>query len=151
MDIKLKPKQNSGFTLVEAVVGMVIFLAASTAIVPVFMTYKLATISNDNRVGAAAVAQQIMDTLRVTDIQTLDTSNTLLTQSSYPASSPLVGGQSLSSLAYKGKTYSATITYCQTASFCSDSSKHIIVNIYPNGNTTTTPIFALETVYARLQ
>jgi type II secretory pathway pseudopilin PulG len=150
MTIKLKPKLNQGFTLVEAVVGMIIFLVASTAIVPIFMTYKIATLTNDSRVGAVALAQQIMDTLRSTDINTLDTSNRLLTESVYPSGAPIVGGQSLSSLSYKGKTYSATITYCTTTSYCSDSSKHIIVSVYGNGNNST-PLFALETVYARLQ
>lgn len=150
MKIRLKPKQNDGFTLVETIVGIVIFLVASTAILPVFMTYKLSTIRNDNRMGAVAVAQQVMDTLRRTDVTTLRNPNinTLGTSTSLPAAA---GGASLNSLSYKGKNYSATITYCETASYCDTNSKHIKVKVYPEGNTANDPIFELETVYARLQ
>ena len=86
MKIRLKPKQNDGFTLVETIAGMVIFLVASTAIIPVFMTYKLSTIRNDTRVGAVAIAQQVMDTLRSTDVTTLrdPNINTLGTSTSLP-------------------------------------------------------------------
>jgi prepilin-type N-terminal cleavage/methylation domain-containing protein len=148
MKIRLKPKQNDGFTLVETVAGMVIFLVASTAIIPVFMTYKLSTIRNDVRMGAVAIAQQTMDTLRKTDVASLETTNAVHTETSLPTAA---GGASLSSLSYKGKTYSATITYCETASYCDTNSKHIKVKVYPNGNTAIPPIFELETVYARLQ
>jgi type II secretory pathway pseudopilin PulG len=147
--IRLKPKQNDGFTLVETVAGMVIFMVASTAIIPIFMTYKLSTVRNDTRIGAVAVAQQIMDTLRSTDITTLRNPNinTLGTSTSLPTAA---GGASLNSLSYKGKTYSATITYCEVASYCGTNSKHIKVKVYPQGNTANDPIFELETVYARL-
>jgi prepilin-type N-terminal cleavage/methylation domain-containing protein len=150
MRIRLKPKQNDGFTLVETVAGMVIFLVASTAIIPVFMTYKLSTIRNDTRMGAVAIAQQVMDTLRKTDVASLrdPNVNTLGTSTSLPTAA---GGGSLDSLSYKGKTYSATITYCETASYCDTTTKHIKVKVYPNGNTAIPPIYELETVYARLQ
>lgn len=150
MKIKLKPRQNNGFTLVETIAGMVIFLVASTAIIPIFMTYKLSIIKNDNRVGAVAIAQQVMDNLRSIDVTTLrdPNVNTLGTSTSLPVAA---GGASLDSLSYKGKTYSATITYCETASYCDTNSKHIKVKVYPNGDTTVAPIFELETVYARLQ
>jgi prepilin-type N-terminal cleavage/methylation domain-containing protein len=150
MKIRLKPNQNNGFTLVETVAGMVIFLVASTAIIPVFMTYKLSTIRNDTRVGAVAVAQQVMDTLRRTDVTTLrdPNVNTLGTSTSLPTAA---GGASLNSLSFKGKTYSATITYCENTSYCDTNSKHIKVKVYPEGDTANDPIFELETVYARLQ
>ena len=149
MQTRLKHSSESGFTLVEAVVGMIIFLIASTAIVPVFATYRLATVRNDVKIGAIAIAQEIMDTVRVTDIQTIDAANTLLTETTYPASAPGVGGQSLNSLNYKGRNYSATITYCQKTNLCSNSSKHIIVSLFQGGS--NTPVFELETVYTRLQ
>ena len=149
MQTRLKAKSESGFTLVEAVVGMIIFLIASTAIVPVFATYRLATIRNDVKVGAVAIAQQVMDTVRITDALTLDPANTLLTETTYPASAPGVGGQSLSALSYKGKTYSASITYCKNASFCTSTSKHVVINVFQGGS--TAPVFQLETVYSSLQ
>jgi type II secretory pathway pseudopilin PulG len=150
MITKLKHRQVWGFTLVESVVGMVVFLVASSALVPVLATYRLTTIRNDIRIGAVAVAQQVMDTLRQTDIASIDDANSNVshTVSTLPLAA---GGTSLSSLAYKGKTYAATITFCDIESYCSTSSKHIKVKVYPNGNTATAPIFELETVYSRLQ
>lgn len=135
-------RRAQGFTLVETIVGMVMFLAVSLSLLPVFGVYRAATIKNDYRTGAIAIAQQIADSIRQRDIATLDSSGTATT---------LPTGDSLASLSHKGKTYAATIVYCQNNTYCDPDSRQIIINIYPYGDTNQTPIYQLETIYTKLQ
>jgi Tfp pilus assembly protein PilV len=71
MTTNLKRKRNQGFTLFEALVGMVMFAAAAAGLVPLIMVSRAATLQSDSRIGAIAISQQIMDNLRQIDIATL--------------------------------------------------------------------------------
>jgi type II secretory pathway pseudopilin PulG len=152
MTIKMRRKSNQGFTLVEAVVGMVMFAAAAAGLVPLIMVSRAATLQSDSRIGAIAVSQQIMDSLRQADTTSLPSSGTVTTL-------PNQNADSIASLPYKGKTYSATITYCETSTYCDTATRHIKVKVYQDGDTATIPtrpsdakpIYQLETIYARLQ
>lgn len=147
---KLNRHHEQGFSLVEAVVGMVMFAALLSGLAPLIMVSRAFTLQSDNRVGAIAVSQEIMDSLRQRDIANLPTSGT---------TTVLPAGNSIASLRYKGKIYSATVTYCETNTYCDASTRHIKVKVYQDGNTAATPsrpadakpIYQLETVYARLQ
>ncbi len=164
MQTKLMCKQDRGFTLVEAIVGLVMFAALLGGLFPLIMVSRAYTLKSDSRIGASAVAQQIMDTLRQQDIATLPTSGTVTTL-------PTATQDSLASLPYKGKIYSATITYCQNSALCSNDPQgkpdtvHLIVSVYQDGNTSSTPtrtcaagnpnqfgcpVYQLETVYTKL-
>lgn len=158
MQTRVKRKSEGGFTLMEAMVGLIMFAAALGGLLPVIMVSRAFTLRSDSRIGAAAVAQQIMDTLRQTDVTTLPSSGTVTT---------LPSNDSIAALPYKGKLYSATITYCETSTYCDSSTRHLKVKVYQDGNTaqnptrtcSTTdrpdqsgcPIYQLETVYTRLQ
>jgi type II secretory pathway pseudopilin PulG len=150
MTTKMKHKLTQGFTLVEAIVGMVMFAAAAAGLVPLIMVSRAFTLQSDSRIGAIAVSQQIMDTLRQADIANLPSSGTVTL---------LPSGDSIASLPYKGKIYSATITYCEASNYCDASTRHLKVKVYQDGNTAVTPtrtsdakpIYQLETIYARLQ
>jgi type II secretory pathway pseudopilin PulG len=144
MTTKLIFREQNGFTLVETIVGMVMFLAISLSVLPVFGVYRTATIRNDMRIGAIAVSQQIADTVRQQDIATLPSSGTLSTL-------PTSTADSLNSLSYKGKTYAANITYCQNNTYCDTASRHITIRVFPYGDTAQTPLYQLETVYTKLQ
>jgi type II secretory pathway pseudopilin PulG len=150
MITNLKHKHVRGFTLVEAVVGMVMFAALLGGLAPLIMVSRAFTLQSDNRIGAIAVAQEIMDSLRQGDIANLPSSGTTTT---------LPAGNSTTSLRYKGKVYSATVTYCETSTYCDTTTRHIKVKVYQDGNTATVPtrpsdakpVYQLETIYARLQ
>lgn len=158
MTINVKHKRMKGFTLVEALVGMVMFAAAAAGLVPLIIVSRAFSLQSDSRIGAIAISQQVMDTLRQSDVATLPSSGTFTT---------LPSGDSIASLPYKGKTYSATISYCETNTYCDTATRQIKVKVYKDGNTTATPtrtcdlsqradqpecpIYQLETIYARLQ
>jgi prepilin-type N-terminal cleavage/methylation domain-containing protein len=152
---KVMRKRESGFTLVEVMVGLIIFAAALGGLLPLFMISRAFSLKSDSRIGATAVAQQIMDTLRQQDISALPNSGTA-------AKLPTGSQDSLVELPYKGKIYSATITYCQDTAYCGNDPQglpdtvHLIVKVYQDGNTSTTPVhtvdpvYQLETVYTKL-
>jgi type II secretory pathway pseudopilin PulG len=150
MTTNIKQKSIKGFSLVEAVVGMVMFAAAAAGLVPLIMVSRAFSLQSDSRIGAIAVSQQIMDSLRQIDVVTLPTTGTATT---------LPSGDSIASLPYKGKTYSATITYCETSTYCDSETRHLKVKVYQDGDTAATPtrasdakpVYQLETIYARLQ
>jgi type II secretory pathway pseudopilin PulG len=158
MKTNMKYKSTNGFTLVESVVGMVMFAAVVAGLAPLIIISRTFAMQSDSRVGAIAVAQQIMDSLRQADAATLPSSGTVTT---------LPSSDSIANLSYKGKTYSATITYCENTTYCNTNTRHLKVKIYNDGNTATTPtrtcapggrtdqkgcpIYQLESVYARLQ
>jgi prepilin-type N-terminal cleavage/methylation domain-containing protein len=142
MKTHLNCQSAQGFTLIETIVGMLIFLIASTALVPIFMTYRLATINNDTKLGGMAVSQQIMDSLRQLDITSLPNTGT---------ESALPSGDSINNLPFKGKYYTATITYCENSSYCDTNTRHLKVKTYTYGNTSQPPVFELETIYTRIQ
>jgi prepilin-type N-terminal cleavage/methylation domain-containing protein len=144
MKTKIMPGEQQGFTLVETIVGMVMFLAISLSVLPVFAVYRTATIKNDMRIGAIAISQQIADTVRQQDIASLPNSGTLTTL-------PTGTADSLTSLSYKGKTYAANITYCQNNTYCDTATRQITIRVFPYGDTTQVPLYQLETVYTRLQ
>jgi prepilin-type N-terminal cleavage/methylation domain-containing protein len=149
---------NQGFALIEAIVAMVIFGVLISAMLPLFGAYKITTLKTDSRLGAAAIAQQVMDRLRRATISTLPSSGTV---AQMPAS---LGGQDLSALTYKGKVYQAKITYCDPNTHCDPQySRQIAVKVYDcHARNDTTgqaicsnpdydPTFQLETVYTELR
>jgi type II secretory pathway pseudopilin PulG len=150
MTTNVKQKSIKGFSLIEAIVGMVMFAGAVAGLVPLIMVSRAFSLQSDSRIGAIAVSQQLMDTLRQTDVVNLPTTGTTTT---------LPSGDSIANLPYKGKTYSATITYCETSTYCDSETRHLKVKVYQDGDTATTPtrasnakpVYQLETIYARLQ
>jgi prepilin-type N-terminal cleavage/methylation domain-containing protein len=156
--IPKKVSSEQGFSLIEALVALVIFGVVIGTMLPLFGAYKVTTLKNDTRLGAAAVAQRIMDRLRRATISTLPSSGTV---AAMPTS---LGGQDLSALSYKGKVYQAKITYCNPNTNCdSQYSRRITVKVHDchtrndtNGqpicsNPDYDPTFQLETVYTELR
>jgi Tfp pilus assembly protein PilV len=148
MKIRAVRKCQAGFSLTEAMVGLIMFAAALGGLLPIIMVSRAFTLKSDSRIGASAVAQQIMDTLRQSDVTVLPSSGVVTT---------LPSNDSIAALSYKGKLYSATITYCETATYCDTTTRHLKVKVYQDGNTDTNPVhtqdpvYQLETIYTRLQ
>lgn len=162
MIINLKHRNIKGFTLVEALVGLIMFAAALGGLLPLMMVSRTMALQNDGRIGAIAVAQQVMDSLRQIDVACIPSTGTDVTKlpNRTCPNPPASTGDSIASLPYKGKTYSATITYCANSSaYCDTTTRLIRVRVFQDGNTadvparpaSATPIYQLETIYARLQ
>ncbi|WP_299406842.1 type II secretion system protein [Acaryochloris sp. IP29b_bin.148] len=139
--VQPKKKSEQGLTLVEAVVSILIFFIALAGIVPISLNYSLAAIRNEQRTGAIAMSQQILDELRQVDASTLPDGNTTLTT--------LPSGESLTDVPLMGKEYSSQITYCQTssASYCDANSRHIKIEVLRDGQS----IYEVETVYTKFE
>lgn len=141
MAVKKYRQSHQGFTLVETMAALVIFLIVLGVMMPLFTSRSLSTINNEVQTGAVAVSQQVFDRLRQTDVATMPTTGSYTT---------LPSGESIASIKPSPtdtKTYSATITYCATSSLCSASARHITVQVSQNGQA----IYTVETVYTRLQ
>lgn len=131
-----KNQSEKGLTLVEAVVSILIFFIALGGIVPVSLNYSLAAIRNEQRTGAIAISQQILDELRQVDIRTLPSGNTTVIK--LPSGEPLPHS-------VMGRDYSSQITYCETANanYCTSDSRHIKVEVLKDGRS----IYEVDTVF----
>lgn len=131
---------QQGFTLIESLVAMVMFLGALAGIVPIFMTYRIGAIRNQIKTGAIAVAQDRLDEIRNTPWDQLPT-GTGQNQSSEPIEA-------------MGKEYSVTTTYCPTGPVgstlinrCDTSAKAVRIEVsYDNQE-----IIEIETIYTDLE
>lgn len=138
MKIKQLRPSEQGFTLIETVAALVIFLIILGFMIPIFADQGLKTINNEIKTGAVTVSQQILDQLRQADPISLPRSG---------ATTTLPDGTSTASIAALGKTYSTTITYCENTTYCNAETRHIKVQVSHHGQT----IYTVETVYTRLQ
>ncbi len=137
---------ESGLTLVETLVSMLIFLAVIGGLLPVYMTYRLQTLQTPVRNGAVAVSQQIMDEVRrVRDVE-------LLPGSGQQTQTPQ--GRSLTNLSAYGKTYRAQLHYCDRPNFCDENSRQIRVSVFQvfsNGTASSTPVYEVSSIYTKFE
>ncbi len=124
METKSFRYTEQGFTLIETIAALVIFLITLGFTLPMFSKQHLDTINNEINMGAVAVSQRILDQQRqkaYINIANMGPSNSY----SLPSNNPLTQEM--------GKGYSATITYCPitpTDPYCNANATHInfIVN-----------------------
>lgn len=138
---------DKGFTLVEAIAGLVIFLVVATFMMPMFANQRLSSINNEIKTGAIAVSQQVLDELRQVDIVSLKPSATTPYVPS-DRSAVLASGDDVVSKSVMGKPYKATISYCPdgaTDIYCNSNARHIKVQVSYNAQV----IYTVETVYTR--
>ena len=128
-------KQDQGFTLMEAMVSLLVLFAIMAGLVPTFMSYRLNTINNDIKTGAIALSQQILDELRQDEnVDTWPDTGTLTT---------LPSGTAIDSLTYSGRSYNAQLTYCSDSARCNDSTRQVTIEISHNDSS----IYTIESVY----
>ncbi len=131
-----KYSDQQGFTLVETMVSLVIFLAVLGGLLPVLVTSRISALENNIETGAIAVSQQILDRLRQVDVTTLPNAGSTTEVVQFEQT---------------GNNYRATINYCQNAAFCDANSRHIQVSIDLDGNPDPDPVYEVETVYTRFE
>lgn len=138
MKTKVFAGKNQGLSLVEALVGMTIFLIALAFMIPLLANNQLNVINREIETGAISVSQRILDELRQTDISTLPSTG---------IKTALPSGTSIASITELGKIYSANIIYCETASDCNTDTRQIKLQVNYNGQT----IYTVETVYTKFE
>jgi type II secretory pathway pseudopilin PulG len=153
--VKRSQHRETGITLVETMVSLLIFLAVLAGIVPAYMTYRLQSIRNPVRIGAVSVSQQILDEIRqVRDVNTLPNDGLVKT-----TTAPAPRNTDLTDLTAYGKNYSAQLIYCETvpvdkSNYCSLNARYIHVLIFQrfsNGTVSTNPVYEVSTVYTKFE
>jgi type II secretory pathway pseudopilin PulG len=157
MDLTIRQGQRreTGITLVETMVSLLIFLAVLAGIVPAYMSYRLKSIQNPVRIGAVSVSQQILDEIRqVRDVNTLPNDGLVKI-----TTAPSPRNTDLTNLAAYNKNYSAQLIYCETvpvdkSNYCSLNARYIHVLIFQrfsNGTVSTNPVYEVSTVYTKFE
>ncbi len=122
--------RRQGFGIIEAVVAMAILLVVLAAIVPVFLHYLKTNTATEIRSQAMAVAQEVLEELRLRDPRTLPTS-----------------GTTTQDRIRDGRTFTVVVNYCAEASLCFGNARHLTLEVRYEGK----KVYALETVYTALR
>lgn len=122
---------QAGFTLLEVLVALTLFLIVSALMAPVFVAHLKYNLEASQKSGAIVASQQALDELRVQDVTGL----------------PLSGTVGPTNMVVGERTYQVLTTYCLNASWCTATARHITVNVSFKNKS----LFTTETVYALLQ
>lgn len=121
--------KEQGFSLIEAIVAILILGVALSAIIPAFIFQAETTRGNELRTGAVAAAQQELDRLRRLDFAAWEDSGETNTIDSGI------------------REYQVTITYCEDGlDLCQASVQHVRADVTYNGE----EIHSVETVFTSL-
>lgn len=120
----------SGFSLIEALVALVILGITLAAIVPGFIGYLNVNNNQEVRSQAVIAAQQVLEGLRVQD----------------PTNMPASGSSSVQTISAGGRTFTYVVTYRQDPASCVTSCRFVRVEISYQGGV----VYAAETAYTQL-
>jgi type II secretory pathway pseudopilin PulG len=146
--IQSRTQSEAGLTLVETMVSLLVFLTVIAGVVPAYMTYRLQALKNPVRTGAVAVSQQVME-----EIRQINAVNDLPNAGSFNQT-PAPKNNLLGNLNAYGKTYSATIYYCEKAAFCDVNSRYIRVAVFQkfgDGSLSSVPVYDVSTIYTKFE
>lgn len=121
---------QQGFTLLEVLVSMLIFLIVSASMATSFVSHLKRNNDTEVRSGAVTVAQLRLDALRLVDPPTLPSS-----------------GSEVTTEESGGRTFNIETSYCEDPTYCTTNSRSIIVRVSYAGS----QVFQTETVYTRLR
>jgi prepilin-type N-terminal cleavage/methylation domain-containing protein len=128
--MKRNYSNSSGFTLVEVLVAMSIFAVVSAIMAPSFLYQLKVNYKAELKNGAISVTQQVLDSLRPTEISSLPTT-----------------GSSTQNISAGDRTYSVKTTYCKNTNWCGTSSRHLNLDVYYRNER----IYGTETVFSQLR
>lgn len=120
-----------GFTLLEALVAMGLLAIMLVGVVPVFFNLLAVNTRNEQRSGAVAAAQQVLEELRERD----------------PATLPETGTVGPQVIPVDTRAYEVTSWYCLAPEYCGDSSRHVLIEVNYGGRT----FFSAESVLTQLR
>jgi type II secretory pathway pseudopilin PulG len=118
-------------SLIEALLAIVILGIALASVAQAFITQRTMNELNEQRSGAAAAAQQAMESLRRQD----------------PASMPTSGSSSPQTITVDGRDYQVVTSYCVASTYCGAGSRHLRLEVSFAGR----DLFDVETVYTQLR
>lgn len=124
-------RAESGFSLVEMLVSIVILAIIMGGLIPSFIAYMDVNTRNEARTGALQAAQQIMESHRLVQ----------------PSSMPNSGSSTPVSVEVDGRTFEVVTRYCDVVQFCGTSSRHLVVEVRLDMDL----IYETETVYTELR
>lgn len=130
----------AGFSLIEALVAVAILGVALAAIVPGFVDNLRLNTSSEVRSGAVRAAQQVLEDARSSACfvqRDCDPTQAYLPRSGSSAPLPVWVG---------GREYRVVTRYCAEAAYCSDTTRHLRVEVNFDGRT----VYAADTVYSQL-
>ena len=121
---------ESGFSLLEALVSLVIFSVGALSIMDSFATHLAFNNRSEVRSSAILAAQQVLDALRVQD----------------PATFPSSGSEE-EEITIGPRTFTVEVTYCADPSYCiSETIRHLRVNAKLHGKTE----YSVDTIFSQL-
>lgn len=120
-----------GFTLLEALVATALLAILLTGVLPLFFVLLQSNTRNEERSGAVAAAQEVMEQLRQQD----------------PATMPAEGAESPAVVNVGDRAFEVRNWYCLASQFCSDDSRHVLIEVNFGGRT----VFSTESVYTQLR
>ena len=123
--------RSGGFTLTESLIALAIMGIALAAILPTFLTYADTNDLSEERSGAVAAAQEIMEGLRQAD----------------PVSLPSTGSSAPQLVAVGQREYEVVASFCTDIQYCGLDSRHILIEVSHGGRT----IYTVESVYTQLR
>ena len=101
---------DSGFSLIEVVVAMVLFAGFAAALLTLLLASQAMGVSNRNRIAAANLAAREVDTVRSTFFASTTAAQDLVNQGTVTNPDPLAGGTVGSPLVVDGTAYTVVRT-----------------------------------------
>lgn len=98
--------RDGGFTLIEALVAMVVLTVVLSCVIPMFLGNTRMNTQSERRARAASAVENVLDDLRA---------QTINTRSGTQDVSTVVGGQ----------TFTVRLTYCRLPQLCTDNSRMV--------------------------
>lgn len=121
---------KKGFTIIEVLIAISIFGIVMGSLASASIGFTNWITKSERKVGAIAVVQRAIESLRDDD----------------PAAMPTSGTVS-ETVASGGRSFVVETSYCQNAAYCTTSARHITVTAKFAG----TAIFKSQTVFAQLE
>jgi len=122
---------QSGFTMLEILISMVLFGIVSTAMAQAYIGQMRANSRSETRSQALQAATRVLDYTRTLD----------------PASLPSSGSSSPQTVQVNDKSFIVTLYYCRLAALCSATSRNVAAEVYYRNN----KVYEVSTVFAQLR
>ncbi len=126
----MKKSSNRGFTLIEVVIALFIFLTVCASTAPAFMNQAKFNAASETKTVAINLAEKILNHIRKEDI------------TSYPKS-----GSETKEYNIGSRKLLSTISFCKKNEYCKTASRHITIDIAHNNEI----VYSVETVYTQLK
>ncbi len=125
-------RNEQGFTLIEVMIAMIIYLLILASMLPVFVSFTRLNTLTEIRTEAASAGAFVLDQLRLLDPITMPASG------SDPAENIVVGT----------RTYSVVTSYCSDVTYCNtNNNRHILIQASYKGQV----FYEVETVFTQLR